>query len=94
MQTSQSNIIGCNDNNVSVIDVVPIEHSDSSNESPIAITIPADNVASSPSATQNINNIVNNVETSDGTQQVIAQVAVVQPQSPDDTGPHYITVSG
>lgn len=69
---------GNSDGTVSVIDVVPLENSDSSNDDPCAIT-----VTDSGSSTNG----------SSG-QQVTAQVAVVQAQSPGETGPHYITVTG
>ncbi|XP_055697324.1 DNA-binding protein RFX2 isoform X2 [Phlebotomus papatasi] len=67
---------------VSVIDVVPLEHSDSSNESPITV-VAADAVESTNGT----------AVVAPGAQQVTAQVAVVQTHSPNDSGPHYITVT-
>lgn len=69
---------GNSDGSVSVIDVVPLENSDSSNDDQLSITV-TDSVASTNGSSG---------------QQVTAQVAVVQAQSPGDTGPHYITVTG
>lgn len=69
---------------MSVIDVVPIDQSDSIDESPITVStiVPSNNSgASSP-----------NSLTSSTSQQLTAQVAVVQGQS--DHEPHYITVTG
>lgn len=66
------------DGTVSVIDVVPLENSDSSNDDPCSISV-TDSVSSTNGSSG---------------QQVTAQVAVVQAQSPGETGPHYITVTG
>lgn len=57
-----------------MIDVVPIENTDSNDATPITVSLAAD--------------------PSESSQQVTAQVAVVQADSPTDTGPHYITVTG
>lgn len=64
-----------NDGQISVIDVVPIESTDSNDATPITVSLAPD-------------------PTSESSQQVTAQVAVVQADSPTDTGPHYITVTG
>lgn len=64
---------------VPVIDVVPIENSDSNSE----IAIQNDSRTSSPS-----NNDC------DIKPQITAQVAVVQSENYTEPGPHYITVSG
>lgn len=58
-----------------MIDVVPIENTDSNDATPITVSLAPD-------------------PTSESSQQVTAQVAVVQADSPTDTGPHYITVTG
>ncbi|XP_063704529.1 DNA-binding protein RFX2 [Culicoides brevitarsis] len=65
-----------NDGQISVIDVVPIENSDSNDATPITVSL-----ATAPD------------HASESSQQVTAQVAVVQADSPTDTGPHYITVT-
>lgn len=62
-----------------MIDILPIDDSDSADDSKIDVQLAAaDGEATS----------VN------GQQQVTAQVAVVQAQSPTDGGPQYITVTG
>lgn len=66
---------------VSVIDVVPIESSDSSDSSQITVAV-ADPLGS-PNGTHAQNG-----------QQVTAQVAVVQAQDSPNGGQHFITVSG
>lgn len=64
-----------NDGQISVIDVVPIENTDSNDATPITVSLAPD--------------------PSESSQQVTAQVAVVQAaDSPTETGPHYITVTG
>lgn len=69
---------------VSVIDVVPIDQGDSTEEKPLTVSaiVPSNHSGgSSP-----------NSLTSSTSQQLTAQVAVVQTQS--DSEPHYITVTG
>jgi hypothetical protein len=67
------------DGGMSVIDIVPIENADSGESSPVH-----GNMAVDPLETNN----------DDDGQQVTAQVAVIQGQSPNNSGPHYITVTG
>lgn len=67
---------------VSVIDVVPIDQSSTIDEAPITVSAIIPTGAdgdSSPNQTS---------------QQLTAQVAVVQSPGENDTGPHYITVNG
>lgn len=68
---------------VSIIDVAPIEQSDSTDETPINVStiLPTNSSTSSPN--------------SSNSQQITAQVAFVQtPDTDEDTKPHFITVNG
>lgn len=66
---------------VSVIGVVPIDQSDSIDDAPITVsTITTNSGASSPNSSTS--------------QQLTAQVAVVQTQTDNDAGPQFITVNG
>lgn len=70
---------------MSIIDVVPIDQADSSDEAPITVStiLPTNSVASSPS--------------SSNSQQITAQVAFVQTQEASEISeqkPHFITVNG
>lgn len=76
---------GTTSDGVSIIDVVPIDQADSSDEAPITVStiLPTNSVASSPS--------------SSNSQQITAQVAFVQTQEASDISeqkPHFITVNG
>ncbi|XP_037910619.1 DNA-binding protein RFX2 isoform X3 [Hermetia illucens] len=76
---------------VSVIDVVPIDVSDSSDESPVTVNTISAGVKSGAGGVSEARDDA----TSGTQQQVTAQVAVVESQSPGDSsaGPHYITVT-
>lgn len=66
---------------VSVIGVVPIDQSDSIDDAPITVSaITSNSGASSPNSSTS--------------QQLTAQVAVVQTQTDNDAGPQFITVNG
>lgn len=76
---------GTTSEGVSIIDVVPIDQTDSTDEAPITVStiLPTNSVASSPS--------------SSSSQQITAQVAFVQTQEATDLSdgkPHFITVNG
>lgn len=76
---------GTTSDGVSIIDVVPIDQADSSDEAPITVStiLPTNSVASSPS--------------SSNSQQITAQVAFVQTQEASEISeqkPHFITVNG
>lgn len=76
---------GTTSDGVSIIDVVPIDQSDSPDEAPITVStiLPSNSVASSPN--------------SSNSQQITAQVAFVQTQESgeiSETKPHFITVNG
>lgn len=76
---------GTTSDGVSIIDVVPIDQSDSPDEAPITVStiLPANSVASSPN--------------NSNSQQITAQVAFVQTQDSNeisDAKPHFITVNG
>lgn len=74
---------GTTSEGVSIIDVVPIDQSDSADEAPITVSaiLPANSTASSPN--------------SSNSQQITAQVAFVQaPEIDEDTKPQFITVNG
>lgn len=76
---------GTTSDGVSIIDVVPIDQSDSPDEAPITVStiLPTNSVASSPN--------------SSNSQQITAQVAFVQTQESteiSETKPHFITVNG
>ncbi|XP_058812476.1 DNA-binding protein RFX2 isoform X3 [Topomyia yanbarensis] len=70
--------------NGTVIDIVPIEENDSSEDTKIGVQLTA--ADGEPATTSNGAN-------GGGQQHVTAQVAVVQAQSPTDGGPQYITVT-
>lgn len=78
---------GTTSDGVSIIDVVPIDQSDSTDDAPITVStiIPTNSAASSPN--------------SSNSQQITAQVAFVQASDTTDsisseTKPHFITVNG
>lgn len=75
---------GTTSDGVSIIDVVPIDQSDSTDDAPITVStiIPADSAASSPN--------------SPNSQQITAQVAFVQAAdtTDSDSKQHFITVNG
>lgn len=76
---------GTTSDGVSIIDVVPIDQSDSPEEAPITVStiLPTNSAASSPS--------------SSNSQQITAQVAFVQTQESTEiteSKPHFITVNG
>lgn len=78
---------GTTSDGVSIIDVVPIDQSDSTDDAPITVStiMPTNSAASSPN--------------SSNSQQITAQVAFVQaPDTVDsissETKPHFITVNG
>ncbi|XP_058451988.1 DNA-binding protein RFX2 isoform X2 [Malaya genurostris] len=70
--------------NGTVIDIVPIEENDSSEDTKIGVQLTAVDGESTTAA---------NGGSAGGQQHVTAQVAVVQAQSPTDGGPQYITVT-
>lgn len=72
---------------VPIIDVVPIDNSDSNDEAPITVStiVTSDSESLSPT---------NLTSSNTGSQQVTAQVSVVQAQNSDNGGAHFITVSG
>lgn len=74
---------GTTSEGVSIIDVVPIDQSDSTDEAPITVSaiLPSNSTTSSPN--------------SSNSQQITAQVAFVQaPENDEDTKPQFITVNG
>lgn len=76
---------GTTSDGVSIIDVVPIDQTESTDEAPITVSaiLPTNSGASSPN--------------SSNSQQITAQVAFVQAQDSSDitdTKPHFITVNG
>lgn len=92
MSPQKKIILQTGSSGVSVIDVVPIDVSDSSDESPVTVNTISAGVKSGAGGVSEARDDA----TSGTQQQVTAQVAVVESQSPGDSsaGPHYITVTG
>lgn len=70
--------------NGTVIDIVPLDETESPEDSKIGVQLTAAAAVDGDTAAVNGN----------GQQHVTAQVAVVQAQSPTEGGPQYITVTG